>query len=165
MKLSLIAAVADNGVIGVKGKLPWKLPADLQYFKKITMGHPIIMGRKTYESIGRPLPGRRNIVLSRIKHLSIPGCEVVSTLEAALQKFGETEEVFVIGGESIYKEALPFAHQLYLTQVHAQVEGDTYFPHYEKSDWIEISREYHHADSDNQYTYSFVIFNTKSRVL
>lgn len=157
MKLSLIAAVADNGVIGIKGKLPWKLPADLQYFKKVTMGHPIIMGRKTYESIGRPLPGRRNIVLSRIKHFSIPGCEVVSTLEAALKKFGETEEVFVIGGESIYKEALPFADQLYLTQVHAQVEGDTYFPHYEKSAWKEISKEYHEANNDNEYPYTFVI--------
>lgn len=157
MKLSLIAAVSDNGVIGFKGKLPWKLPADLQYFKKITMGHPIIMGRKTYESIGRPLPGRRNIVLSRVKHLSILGCEVVSTLEAALEKFDQTEEVFVIGGESVYKEALPYAHHLYLTQVHAQVEGDTYFSQYEKSVWKEVSREDHDADEKNEYPYSFVI--------
>lgn len=158
MRLSLIAAVADNGVIGIKNQLPWKLPADLQHFKKITMGHPIIMGRKTFESIGRPLPGRRNIVLSRIKHFSIPGCEVVSTLEAALEKLKEAEEVFIIGGESVYKEAMPFAQKLYITQVHAQVEGDTFFPKWEQSKWIEVSREDHEEDEENEYSYSFIAY-------
>ncbi len=157
MNLSLIAAIADNGVIGLKGKLPWKLPSDLQHFKKITMACPIIMGRKTYESIGRPLPGRRNIVLSRIKHFAVPGCEVFSTLEAALEKLKDAKEIFVIGGESVYKEALPYAQTLYITQVHAQVQGDTFFPTWEKSKWTEVSRENHNADTENEYPYSFII--------
>jgi len=157
MKVSIIAAVADNGVIGVNNQLPWKLPADLQHFKAITMGKPIIMGRKTYETIGRALPGRKNIVLTRIKHLAIPNCEVVHSFEDALAAAGDAKEVFVIGGATIYEEALPHATKLYITQVHADIEGDTYFPYYDKSRWQEISRESHDPDPQNEHPYSFLL--------
>ncbi len=142
LRLSLIAAVAANGVIGSDNALPWRLPEDLKRFKMLTMGHPIIMGRKTFESIGRPLPGRRNIVISRNTAFMAEGCETASTLEAALAACnGTTDEVFVIGGAQIYAEAMPQADRLYLTEIRMDFPGDARFPEYDRQDWREFSRE------------------------
>ena len=141
MKLCLIVAVSRNGVIGRDNQLPWHLPEDLKFFKTVTMGKPILMGRKTFESIGRPLPGRTNIVITRDPDWHSPGVEVAGSLEAALQ-LGEKacsavgeEEVMVIGGEQIYRLSLPLADRLYLTQVDAEIEGDAYFPAFDFDDW------------------------------
>jgi len=147
--ISLIAAVASNGVIGKDNKLPWHLPADLQYFKKTTLGHPIIMGRKNYESIGRALPGRTNIVLTRNPSFAAEGIIKASSLKEAFeiaQKTG-TEECFVIGGAEIYKEALPFCQKLYITRVHGIFEGNTFMPEFEK----EFSRTSIETHSDYDF--------------
>ena len=137
MTVSLIAAVASNGVIGRRGALPWKLPGDLARFKRLTMGHPVIMGRSTFQSMGRPLPGRTNIVLSRDAHLRIPGCTVVHGAAEALQAASGTgtDESFVIGGAEVYALFLPEAGRMYLTWVDADVEGDAVFPPVEWSQW------------------------------
>ena len=144
MKLSLIVAVSRNGVIGLNNQLPWHLPEDLKYFKSVTTGKPIVMGRKTYDSIGRPLPGRTNIVITRDASWSAPGVEVAQTLETALE-LGATacdaagaEEIMVIGGEQIYRMTLPVADRLYLTQVDAEVEGDAYFPEVDSACWTQV---------------------------
>lgn len=144
MKLSLIVAVSRNGVIGLNNQLPWHLPEDLKYFKSVTMGKPIVMGRKTYESIGRPLPGRTNIVITRDANWSAAGVEVAQTLEVAL-KLGEkaceaagAEEIMVIGGEQIYRLTLAAADRLYLTQVDAEVEGDAFFPEIDLKAWNQV---------------------------
>ena len=158
MKISLIAAIADNGVIGRDNTLPWHLPADLRYFKKITMGHPIIMGRKNYADIGRPLPGRINIVLTRDTSFRAEGCIVVHNKRAALEAVGNNEEVFVIGGAEIYRLFLPDADRLFITQVHIEATGDIRFPDYDKSDWLLVSQEHHNADESNKVEYSFLIF-------
>lgn len=128
MKLTLIVAVADNGVIGRQNELPWRLPEDLKRFKALTMGKPIVMGRKTFESIGKPLPGRTNIVVSRQAGLSLPGCVVVDSLAAALAAAGHVDEVMIIGGGEIYRQALAQADCVQLTEVHAAIEGDARFP-------------------------------------
>lgn len=136
MKVVLIAALSENGTIGDKGKIPWHISADLKRFKQVTMGHPVIMGRKTFESISKPLPGRRNIVLTR--H---PGPDHFPSLDAALQSCADEETVFVIGGAVVYREALPLADALYLTHVHKRVDGDTKFPPFDRSQWIEVARQ------------------------
>ena len=136
--LALIVAWARGGVIGKDGELPWHEPEDLAYFKRVTMGHAILMGRKTFESIGRPLPGRRNIVLSRDPSFRAPGCEVHTDLEAALASARETDACpFVIGGAGIYQLALPRATTLHVTEIDAEVEGDTHFPDFDEADWLE----------------------------
>ncbi|MEI6085348.1 MAG: dihydrofolate reductase [Verrucomicrobiota bacterium] len=135
MKLVIIAALAQNGTIGDAGKIPWHISEDLKRFKRLTLGHPIIMGRKTYESLGKPLPGRRNIILSRQ-----PGRDRFPSLEAALKSCGD-ETIFIIGGAEIYRLALPLADTLLLTHVHRQVAGDTQFPDYDRTQWREVSRE------------------------
>lgn len=156
MTISLIVAVAENGVIGKTGvMLPWRLPADLKRFKEVTMGHPIIMGRKTYETIGRPLPGRQNIIVTRNPDYKADGCEVVSSLPEALEAAKNSEEAFIIGGGQLFEQALPLADKLYLTLVHASPDGDVFF-HYDPADWQEISNEPHEADDKNQYPYSFL---------
>jgi len=143
VKTSLIVAVADNGVIGSNNQLPWRISADLKYFKKVTLGKPIIMGRLTYESIGKPLPGRTNIVMSRDTTWRAEGVERASDLNEALaiaKKIAEEsalEEVMIIGGATIYREALPQADRLYLTRVHTEVEGDAFFPALDFSEWLE----------------------------
>jgi dihydrofolate reductase len=154
MKISLVVAASQNGVIGRQGDLPWRLPADLARFKSLTMGHPIIMGRKTYESIGRPLPGRRNIVISRDKNYKKEGIETAGSLEAALVAAGDSAEVSVIGGESIFADALKIADQVYLTRVEAKVEGDKYF-HFSGQGWRLVSSEEHAADKENQFPFKF----------
>ena len=156
MTISFVVAVAENGVIGRDNGLPWRLPADLQHFKRVTLGKPVLMGRKTWDSIGRPLPGRHNIVISRQPHLAIEGCTVVATVDQALDLTREQAEVMVIGGAEIFKQLLPRSERLYLTRVHAHVPGDVHLPDL-GADWIERSREYHAADERNEYAYSFLI--------
>ena len=156
--ISFIVAAGENDVIGRAGvMLPWHLSADLARFKQLTLGRPIIMGRKTYDTIGRALPGRRNIIISRNPSLEAPGCEVVTSLEAALGTAAQDGDgaVFVIGGSQIFEAAMPRANRIYLTRVHAAPEGDAYFV-YDIAVWHEISREDYPADDKNEYAYSFI---------
>ena len=148
--------MAENRVIGRANRLPWRLPADLRRFKSVTMGKPVIMGRKTYESIGTPLPGRSNIVVTRDPDYRAPGCQVVHSLEQALEAGAGHAEVMVIGGAELYRQALGRAQRIYLTLVRAEVEGDTLFPDIEPQQWRELERESHRADERNQYDYDFV---------
>ena len=138
--ISMIVARTRNLVIGKENKIPWKISADLQFFKKVTMGYPIIMGRKTWESIGRPLPGRRNIVVSRNTSYSAVGAELVSSLEQALDSLKDFKRVFVIGGQQLFNQAFPLADELFITEIELQVEGDTYFEIPDPSNWQEIDR-------------------------
>jgi dihydrofolate reductase len=140
MQLTLIVAYAQNNVIGRDNTLPWKLPSDLAHFKRTTLGHPVIMGRKTWESLGRPLPGRRNIVISRNPLYEAPGAQCVGSLALAIEAVQDAEQAFVIGGAQIYQEALPFAQQVIATEVQAQIEGDAFFAPLDKKNWREISR-------------------------
>jgi len=159
MKLAIIVATDKQGLIGRDNDLPWKISADLQYFRRVTMGKPLVMGRNTHESIGRPLPGRKNIIVTSDKTYYVEGCTVVNSLDGAIEACGEAEEVMVMGGASLYKQLLPQAERLYLTQVNAELEGDTWFPDWDKNQWQEISREDHLADEKNQYPYSFVVYD------
>ena len=154
--LSLIVAIAQHRVIGLQNKMPWHLPAELAYFKRITMSHPIIMGRKTFDSIGRPLPGRRNIVVSRNSGFRANGIEVAHTLEAAIALCGATD-VFVIGGATLYGETLARADKLFITEIDAAPVGDTFFPPIDTDEWRETSRERREADEKNPYAMEFVI--------
>ncbi|MBI3899370.1 MAG: type 3 dihydrofolate reductase [Gammaproteobacteria bacterium] len=151
-----MAAIAENRVIGVRNTLPWHLPADLKYFRRLTVGHPIILGRRNYESIGRPLPERTNIVITRRTDYSAPGCRVVHTLEAALAAANGTSEIFIVGGAEVYAQTLAQADRLYLTFVHAVVPGDTFFPEFDLREWRELAREYHAADEKHAHAFSFV---------
>lgn len=155
MKLSIIAAMANHNVIGKNNTLPWHLPADLKHFKTITMGKPILMGRKTYDSIGKPLPGRQNIILTRNTNLSFPGCLVISDIKALPTEL-TTQEIMIIGGAEIFQQFLPQAQHLYLTFIHADINGDTYFPEWNADEWIEIAREDHLSDDNNPFSYSFI---------
>ena len=155
MKLSCIWAMSENHIIGRDGDLPWRLSADLQRFKALTMGHHIIMGRKTWESIGRPLPGRTSIVLTRDPGYRAEGCLVVQSLEAALEAAGEDDEVFVVGGASIYALALPLSGHLYVSLVQAEVEGDVSLPADVLAGFRLREEESHEPDEKNQYAYSF----------
>ena len=155
MIVSLIAAVSDNGVIGRDGGLPWRLPDDLKHFKRLTLDHTIIMGRKTWDEVGRPLVNRRNVVVSRHPGFQAPGATVVPSLEEALALGATERQVFVIGGGEIYRQALPRADRLYLTVVHATVEGDTTFPPFEEGSWALESEEYHPADDRHPHSFTF----------
>ena len=161
MIISIIAAVADNRVIGNKNSLPWHLSADMEYFKKTTAHKPIIMGARTFESIGKALPGRKNIVLSDDKNYKASGCVVVDSIEKALKEAEGSEEVMIAGGASIYKQFLPLANRLYLTFIHHDFEGDSFFPEYDLNKWREIKRIDNQPDGNNKYSYSFVIFERK----
>jgi dihydrofolate reductase len=163
MKLALVVAMDKNRVIGIDGGLPWHLSSDLKYFRDITMGKPIIMGRKTHESIGRPLPGRRNIVVTRNPDFEAPGCDVVTSLGAALELVEDVEEVMMVGGASLYLDTLPVADHIYMTEVHAEVEGDTWFPEIDPEQWLEISRTEFSADDKNEHDYSFVVYERASQ--
>ena len=160
MIISLVAAVSENRVIGKDNALPWNLPADLRHFKELTIGKPVIMGFKTFESIGKPLSNRTNIVLCKEK-VEIPGCTVVHSIEEALQAVGNAEEVMIIGGGSVYAQFLPKADRMYLTRVHAEVEGDTYFPEFNQDEWKEIERVNHEKDEQHPYSFRFVTFERK----
>ena len=161
MIISLIAAMDKNRVIGKGGKLPWNLPADMKYFKDKTLGKPVIMGRKTYESVGKPLPNRTNIIVTHDQDYKTEGCIVVHSVDEALKAAENAEEVMVIGGSQIYKEFLPKANKLYLTIIDAEIEGDTYFPEYKIEEWKETSYEEHERDAENQYDYTFLVFEKK----
>jgi len=161
MIISIIAAVADNMVIGDKNSLPWSLPADLEHFKKTTLGKPVIMGAKTFESIGMALPNRKNIILSFDKDYKAEGCVVVTSIDEALKQVGEDEEVMIAGGASVYKQFLPLANRLYLTFIHHDFEGDTRFPEFDINEWKKVKRIDNEPDDKNPYSYSFVIFEKK----
>lgn len=158
MILSLIVAAARNGVIGAGGKLPWHLPADLRRFKQLTMGHPVVMGRRTFDSIGKPLPGRTNIVITRQEDYQACDATVAHTLEEALRMCENEQEAFVIGGASIYREALPRADRIYLTRIEKDFEGDTTLFNIDPVVWKETSREDHLADP---LPHTFITFNRK----
>lgn len=156
-KITLIAARARNGVIGSNNQIPWKIPGELAYFKRMTMGHPIVMGRKTWESIGRALPGRRNIVVTRNGSYVAPGAEVVTGLDEALTRAGDAGEVFIIGGAQLYDAALPRADRILLTEIDADFYGDTFFP-LDLSHWREVRRERHPPSGDRAFEFSFVVY-------
>lgn len=157
MKISMIAAMAHDRVIGKDNQMPWHLPADLAHFKRVTLGKPVLMGRKTFESIGRPLPGRRNLVISRNPDYQAEGIEVVGYVEAALALLAgsSVEELMVIGGGHLYAEMLPSADCLYLTRIDLAVEGDTRFPAFDDGQWQRVDCESHPADEKNPHPYSF----------
>ncbi len=155
-ELVVIAAVARNRAIGIDNRLPWRLPADLRRFRALTTGHAIVMGRKTFESIGQPLPDRQNIVVSR-RASALTGCTMAPSLEAALAAVDRPDPVFCIGGAELYRAALPLASRLELTEVDADVEGDAFFPRVERDDWVEVARESHRDDSEG-YGYDFVSY-------
>ena len=157
--ISMIVARSRNHVIGRDNQMPWKISADLQFFKKVTMGHPVIMGRKTWESIGRPLPGRRNIVVSRNSDLKLNGAEVVNSLDAALATLNEFPRVFVIGGEQLFTQAFPKADRLYITEINIDVDGgDTFFEVPNQSEWKEIERT---PASEGEITFNFITLERK----
>jgi dihydrofolate reductase len=158
MTLSCIVAVSDNGVIGKDNDLPWRLPEDLKRFKRLTMGHPIIMGRKTYDSIGRPLPGRTSIVLTRDPDCAPTGTVVVHSLEDAIAACAGEEEAFVIGGASLFTEALPLCDRLYLTRVHGEIEGDVLFSIANLDAWTLLEEEQHEADEKHRHPYTFQVY-------
>lgn len=160
--ISLIVAMDQNRVIGKNNKLPWHLPADLQYFKKVTMGHPIVMGRKTFESIGRVLPGRENVIVTRNQEFKAEGCVVLHDI-AQIKMFADNHEaeVFVIGGAEIFKEILPFTDRLYITEIHETFEGDTFFPEIDENEWDEISSNPGNIDEKNLIAHDFIILQKK----
>lgn len=159
--ISLIWAMARNRVIGKDNTLPWRLPADLQHFRRLTTGHHIIMGRKNYEDIGKPLPGRTSIIITRQPAYSAPGCVVAHSVAQALKAAGEDKEIFVIGGAEIYRQTLDIAQRLYITEIDADIEGDTYFPDFDRRLWREVSREQHAPDEKNAYPYSFIVLERR----
>ncbi len=170
MEIAIIVAFAKNNVIGNDNKLLWHLPADMRYFKNLTTGHIIIMGRKTYDSIGKPLPNRENIVISRSKNLQIEGCIVVNSLEMAIEKAKEINKnlnvenqktVFIIGGEQIYKIGLPFAQKLYSTNIEANFDGDAFFPNINIDIWKLENKESFKKDEKNNYDYQFLTYQKK----
>ena len=162
MGLSIVVAMDNNGLIGKDNQLPWHLPADLAYFKKITMGKSILMGRKTYDSIGRPLPNRRNIVITRNTKIMITGCEVVSSIDEARLLTENEKEIMVIGGASLCEQLLPKVNRLYITRIDSEFEGDIYFPTYDASSWRQVSFESHPNDISNNYYYHFIVLERNS---
>lgn len=154
--LSIIVALSENNVIGRDNGLPWRLSADLKRLKSLTMGHHIIMGRKTWESLGKPLPGRVNVVITHDKNFSAQGAVVTHSLNDALEKAKDDPEAFIFGGGTIFKEALHMVNKIYLTRVHTEIDGDTYFPELKKSEWTETESVNFTADEKNQFDYSFV---------
>lgn len=160
--LSMIVAHANNRIIGKDNDMPWHLPADLAYFKQATLGKPVIMGRKTFESIGRPLPGRRNIVISRNSEYTAEGVDTVTSVDQALALANGVEEIMVIGGGAIYQHCIPSADKLYVTHIQADIDGDTQFPEYDLSqDWQEMSCECRQPDEKNQYELNFYIYSRR----
>lgn len=163
MVISLIAAVAENMVIGKNNDLPWNLPDDMKYFMQTTKGHYVIMGRKNFESIPekfRPLPNRTNIVVTRQKNFQAPGCEVVHTIEDGIRiaKEHQQQEAFIIGGAEIYRQAMKYTERMYLTEIKAVIEGDTFFPVFDKKEWKEVSRVHHGTDERHRHAFDFVIY-------
>jgi dihydrofolate reductase len=167
MKISLIAALTKNRVIGRNNDLPWRLPDDMKYFMETTKGHHVIMGRKNYESIPakfRPLPNRENLVLTRQKNYNAPGCKLIHTLEDGIEfarKAKETE-LFIIGGSEVYQLALPYATHLYLTEIEAELDGDAHFPDVDYSQWKQVSRNHHLSDDRHKFSFDFVVYSKRT---
>lgn len=159
--VTLVVAVADNGVIGRANTLPWHLPADLAHFKRVTLGKPIVMGRRTFASIGRPLPGRHNVVVTRDREYRVEGVTVAHGVDEALAACGSVEETMVIGGAAIYTATLPLAGRIHLTRVHATIAGDVRFPPLDPLVWHEVARHDHPADARHAYPYSFLTFDRR----
>lgn len=154
----MIAAMADDRVIGINNSLPWKLPNDMKWFRQQTMGKPIVMGRKTFESFGaKPLPGRTNIIITRDQNYKADNCVVVHSIDEAIQAAGDVEEVMIIGGASFYEQMLPRADRLYITLVHCKVDGDAWFPEWDENEWQQAERIDHEADEKNPHAHSFLI--------
>ena len=162
MRLTAVVAATENDVIGRNNGMPWHLPADLAHFKAITLGHPVLMGRRTFEAIGRPLPGRRNLVLSRSPDFTVPGVDVVHTLEAAIAAAGDVPELMVIGGAALYTLALPRTDRVHLTRLHMTLDGDAYFPALPESQWREVSRSPRRpADERNACDMTFLVLERR----
>lgn len=157
-RVSVIAALAKNRVIGIENRLPWRLPEDLAHFKALTLGHPILMGRKTFESLGRPLPGRTNVVITRTPGYRPDGCLVADSIPAALALCRQAEEVFFIGGAELYAQVIPLADRLYLTEVDIEAQGDAWFPDYDRSAFVEIARESHTGGKGDRLKFDFVVY-------
>jgi dihydrofolate reductase len=158
----VIVAMARNRVIGNKGAIPWRLPDELRLFKRLTMGHHIIMGRRTWESISRLLPGRTTVIVTRQRGYQAPGAIITHSLDEAIAACGNDEEIFVIGGADLYRSALPLAGHLYLTTVDAEPEGDTYMPEFNAADWREISSESHGADDRHAHAWRFTLYGRRA---
>jgi dihydrofolate reductase len=161
MTVSLVVAASTNNVIGRDGGLPWRLPDDLRHFKRITTGKPVIMGRRTFESIGRPLPDRHNIVMTRAPDYAAEGCDVVSSVAEALDVAGGADEVMVIGGGQVYRDFLPRADRIYMTRVQADVQGDAFFPGIDGNGWRLVSAEHHAADEKHGYPFEMMVFERR----
>ncbi|WP_158737824.1 dihydrofolate reductase [Alteribacillus sp. YIM 98480] len=159
--ISFIAAMDENRVIGHENKMPWHLPADLKHFKEVTSGSPIIMGRKTYEAIGRPLPRRQNIIVTNTKDFAAEGCEVVHSLDEAKRIAATKQEIFVIGGETLFEQFLPAADRMYLTIIHDTFPGDTYFPEWQTEDWVTTEKKQGKTDEKNLYPHTFITLERK----
>jgi len=156
--LSIIVAMAKNRTIGINNTLPWRCPEDLKHFKSLTMGHHMIMGRKTFDSIGKPLPGRTTVVVTRNRELKIEGCTMANSLQQAIDACTGDSEIFVVGGAELYTQALPLADTLYLTEIQQEVKGDAHFPEFNNKEWQEISRDCHHQLQPQPLDYHFVTY-------
>lgn len=165
MRISAICAMSENRVIGNHNQLPWHLPADLRHFKKLTLGKPILLGRKTYESIGHVLPERCNLVITRDVNFQAPGCVVVNSIEHALEAARYSEEVFIIGGALLFQQTLSLIQRFYITIIHHSFEGDTYFPEINMDEWAETERIDCQSDDENKYPYSFITLDRKHEKL
>jgi len=160
-RISVIAALAKNRVIGIENRLPWRLPEDLAHFKALTLNHPILMGRKTFESLGRPLPGRTNIVITRNAHYKPDGCLVADSIQGAIALCADADEVFFIGGAELYAQAIPLADRLYLTEVDIEAEGDAWFPDYDRNAFREVSRQPHTGGKGDALRFDFVVYERR----
>ena len=160
--IAIVVAAAENNVIGKDNGLIWHLPADLRHFKQITMGHPILMGRKTFESIGKPLPGRTSVIITTQKDYEAEGCLVAHSVAEAVEQARQLDEdLYIIGGANIYEQTLPITDRVYLTRVHAAFDGDVYFPELDEEDWETVEQEHHEPDEKNKYPYSFLMLQRK----
>jgi len=165
LNISIIVAMANERVIGVNNGLPWDLPADMKHFRELTLGKPIIMGRKTYESIGRPLPGRRNIVVSRNSELKIPGVDVVSTLDDAISMVSNVQEIMIVGGAQLYADALSKANKIYLTKINLDIKGDSFFPQFNESEWTVLQKDDFECNELNKIDFSFIVLEKKNNIM
>lgn len=161
--LFIIVAMAKNRTIGINNALPWRIPADLQHFRKLTMGHHMIMGRKTFDSIGKPLPGRTTVVITRDRNLKIDGCIVAHSLPEAITNCASDPQTFVVGGADIYAQALDLADMLLITEVQQEIAGDAWFPEFDRSEWLEVSREIHYQEMPEPLEYHFVTYCRNGR--
>ena len=159
--LSILVAMAKNRTIGINNTMPWRIPEDLKHFKALTMGHHMIMGRKTFDSIGKPLPGRTTVVVTRDRNLKIEGCVMAHSLEEAIAACAGDEEIFVVGGAELYQQVLPLADTLYITEIGQDVKGDAYFPKFNRDEWQEVSRETRHQETPQALEYHFVTYRRR----